>query len=199
MQHPEHELEHRPHRCDEDIVPKCRDYRTGDVATSQPCYDVASPLTSKFIWYLVKSCDALITQQAEQRFKAHGLSMIQWQVLLQLRSELSTSVTELSRKLSYDIGALSRVVDTLDRRGLLLKKRSHLDRRIVKMSLTPEGRRSMEVGLHTFVALLNTSTQPFSHFEIDQLVTLLQRMVAHLHALADRNSRLARDFDNGGH
>jgi DNA-binding MarR family transcriptional regulator len=153
-----------------------------------PYYEVNGLEPARSIGNLLKRCGAQMTQLAERRFEAQELSFTQWLVLVQLRFQSLVSMTQLSEELEYDAGALSRVVDALERGGLLSRERSRRDRRFVELALTPAGRVCMEAGLHTVAGLLNEVVQPFSQSEIDHLISLLQRTLNRLQFLTHENT-----------
>jgi DNA-binding MarR family transcriptional regulator len=82
------------------------------------------------------------------------------------------------------MGALTRVVDELERRGLVRRERSRRDRRAVEIVITPAGRRQAESAKRVIVELLNELVAPFSEAEFTALVGLLQRMLAHMQSAA---------------
>lgn len=70
---------------------------------------------------------------------AHDLSLTQLRVLGILRDR-RVGVTALASYLGLDKSTLSGLVDRAERRGLVRRERSPLDRRAVDVLLTPEGR-----------------------------------------------------------
>jgi DNA-binding MarR family transcriptional regulator len=98
------------------------------------------------------------------------------------------SATQLSKELCHDMGALTRVVDELERRGLVRRERSRRDRRAVELAITAAGRREAESGKRVIVELMNELGEHFSATELSALVGLLQRMMAVLQSTADANA-----------
>jgi DNA-binding MarR family transcriptional regulator len=78
------------------------------------------------------------------------------------------------------MGALTRVVDELERRGLVRRERSRRDRRAVEIAITAAGRRQAESAKRVVVALLNELVEPYSDAEIATLIELMQRMLVRL-------------------
>ncbi len=79
------------------------------------------------------------------------------------------------------MGALTRIVDDLEAEGLVRRERSERDRRVVEITLTPEGRRHLQTGKRIMVELLNSLVAPFSRQELETLIALMQRLMARLH------------------
>jgi DNA-binding MarR family transcriptional regulator len=56
-----------------------------------------------------------------------------------LRRSRASTVAELARELNTDPGAMTRLLDRLECKGLCRRSRSTDDRRVVNIELTPEG------------------------------------------------------------
>jgi DNA-binding MarR family transcriptional regulator len=147
----------------------------------KPYYRVANLEASNSVGYLIKRCGVLMTQSAERRFEAVSVSFTQWVALMRLSARQShISATQLSRELGHDMGALTRVVDELERRGLVRRERSRRDRRAVEIAITAAGRRQAASAKRVMVELLNELVEPYTEAEIGTLIGLLQRMLLHL-------------------
>lgn len=146
----------------------------------QPYYTLDSLEADKSVGYLMKRCGVLLTQVAERRFESLPVSFTQWVVLIHLAQQEHVSATQLSAHLGHDMGALTRVVDELERRGFARRERSRRDRRAVEIAITPAGRREAQSAKRVVVELLNRLVEPFTDQEIDTLLALLQRLRGHL-------------------
>jgi DNA-binding MarR family transcriptional regulator len=144
----------------------------------KPYYTVQNLARENSVGFLVKRCGILITQLGERCFeKTVSVTFTQWLALIWLSTQDDPiSATQLSRDLGHDMGALTRVVDELERRGLLRRERSRKDRRAVEIAITPEGRRLADEGKRAIVELLNELVQPYSLQELETLISLLQRL-----------------------
>ena len=134
--------------------------------------------------YLIVRCSVLMRQIAERALESQPISLTQWQILALLTQCSHVSPTELSEHLGHDMGALTRVVDELERDGLVRRERSERDRRAVEIAITPEGRRLAFAGKRFIVDLLNELVEPYSTAEVDALISLLQRLMSRLQAVA---------------
>jgi DNA-binding MarR family transcriptional regulator len=152
---------------------------------SKPFYSVAGLEPNTSVGFLIKRCGVLITQIAERRFESQPVSLTQWITLMTLTRFEHLSPTQLSAELGHDMGALTRVVDDLERRGLVRRERSRRDRRAVEIAVTAAGRRAADGCKRLIVELLNELVAPFSAPEISTLIGLLQRVMGHLQARAD--------------
>ncbi len=146
----------------------------------QPYYTLETLNADNSVGYLLKRCGVLMAQVAERRFEGLPVSFSQWVVLMHLGQEQHMSATQLSAHLGQDMGALTRVVDELERLGFARRERSRRDRRAVEIAITPAGRREAKNASRVVVELLNRLVEPFTDHEVNTLLALLQRLHAHL-------------------
>lgn len=82
-----------------------------------------------------------VAQQGEQLFKSHGLTSTQYNVLRILRGSGSEGLPCKSvgdRMISHDPD-ITRLLDRMEKNGLILRERQKDDRRVVKARITPQG------------------------------------------------------------
>jgi DNA-binding MarR family transcriptional regulator len=89
---------------------------------------------------IIRKADALM-QVLTDLLKPHGLSSTQYNVLRILRGagREGASSKEISSKLIARDPDVTRLMDRLEKRGLLTRDRAKEDRRVVTHQLTPEG------------------------------------------------------------
>src|SRR3569833_2585710 len=97
------------------------------------------------IGYLMKRVTSMMMDRFEASFESHGFTFTQWVVLMYLRDGISLTPAGICRELRHDSGALPRVIDQLEERGLIKRNRSHEDRRKVELELTHNGRETAEM------------------------------------------------------
>ncbi len=68
------------------------------------------------------------------------LSGMQFAVLKHLAEGAAHTAADLCRFMHYDTGAMTRILDRLEERGLVSRERSREDRRAVVLRLAPAGR-----------------------------------------------------------
>lgn len=147
---------------------------------ADPFYTADTLEAQQSIGFLVKRCGGLMSQLAERRFASEQVSFTQWMVIANLGRFERLTATALSEQTCYDMGALTRVVDDLEKSGLVRRERTERDRRVVEIALTPEGRQYLHSGKRLAVELLNSLVAPFSRQELETLVGLLQRLLERL-------------------
>lgn len=91
--------------------------------------------------------------------------------------ECATSASELCKGISYDAGAMTRMLDRLEAKGLVRRTRSPDDRRLVNLELTTAGQAAYPRLREISRRVLNHSLQDFTVDEAHQLEGLLRRML----------------------
>jgi DNA-binding MarR family transcriptional regulator len=171
---------------------------------SESYYTLESLEADKSLGFLIKRCGVVMTQIAERRFESQPISFTQWMVLMWLLQRPCASPSELSAHLGHDMGALTRVADELERKGMVRRDRSQHDRRAVELAITPDGRREALAGKRLLVQLLNELVAPYSNTEVDILISLLQRLLlrlqdaAQLSTASDPQSAASNERGNRG-
>ena len=141
------------------------------------------------VGYLMKRCGILLTQIAERRFETQPISFTQWIILIRLTQQEHITPTELTEHLGHDMGALTRIVDDLQSKGLVVRGRSETDRRAVQISATAEGRHLALETKKFVVDLANDLVEPYTAAETDLMISLLQRLLVHMEGISERKAR----------
>jgi DNA-binding MarR family transcriptional regulator len=107
-----------------------------------------------------------------------GLTSSQWVVLMNLGcSNSQQTAAELANLLNQDTGAMTRMLDRLQAKGLVKRSRSNTDRRLVHVELTEAGRRLFPQLPRVSTTVLNRVLVDFSAKEVQQLTKLLSRLL----------------------
>jgi MarR family transcriptional regulator, multiple antibiotic resistance protein MarR len=93
------------------------------------------------------------------------------------KSKCVDSTAQLCKDLSYDAGAMTRMIDRLEAKGLISRRRCPDDRRLVKLELTEAGLAALPKLRECSVRVLNHFLQGFSQVEARQLESFLGRML----------------------
>jgi DNA-binding MarR family transcriptional regulator len=106
------------------------------------------------------------------------ITAAQYVILTTLAEGPTESASGLCKGVSYDPGAMTRMIDRLERKGLVRRIRCPNDRRRINLELTSEGRAVYPRLIESAVAVLNRYLRGFSRDEILQFETFLKRMLA---------------------
>jgi DNA-binding MarR family transcriptional regulator len=123
-------------------------------------------------------------RETASRLLSLGLTEAQWRPLWMLKAGRADTAQVLARLLGVDAGAMTRMLDRLESKGLIERVRSLTDRRVTQLRLTASGEAATE-GIPEVVAGVNNDyLLGFSRDEFEQLDSLLARMRANGQALA---------------
>jgi DNA-binding MarR family transcriptional regulator len=159
--------------------------------TPQPpqFYKAGSYRAEESVGYLMKRVMLSIVQQADKGLAEHDLTMAQWVPLkhMQMQSSGSCTVAELARHANTDAGAMTRLLDRLEKKGLCKRVRSTEDRRVVQVELTPDGEAALVQVPAVMANVMNQHLAGFSKSEWIALKSYLTRMVENGDALRDQD------------
>ncbi len=139
-------------------------------------HDAASYRPEESVGYLMKRVMLSIVHQADKRLADHDLTSAQWGPLMRLRQCGQCTVAELARWNNIDAGAMTRLLDRLEKKGLCKRMRSLEDRRVVQVELTPEGERVIGHVPAVLAEVMNLHLAGFSRTEWQALKSYLSRM-----------------------
>jgi DNA-binding MarR family transcriptional regulator len=140
-------------------------------------YIAGTYASSESVGYLMKRAVGSIVCLADKRLDAHGLTSAQWGPLLMLQKAGSMPVAELARGMFIDAGAMTRMLDRLEKKQLCKRVRSTDDRRVVQVELTPQGAEAINEVPAVLADVLNAHLAGFSKSEWQALKGYLMRMV----------------------
>lgn len=154
-------------------------------APSVPFYRADRYSPDESVSYLMRRVLAGIRQATDSRLEPHGLTNAQWVPLFTLRLGAAQTAAELARVCQADAGAMTRMLDRLEAKGLLRRSRSTQDRRVVNIELTAEGEQAADKVPGAIAEVLNGYLRGFSRAEWETLKELLRRMLANAPAVAE--------------
>lgn len=102
----------------------------------------------------------------------------QWAVLMLIGNGKCSTVAELSAVMNSDMGATTRMIDRLEAKGLIERRRSTNDRRVVNLSLTDAGLKLLPRLPAAPVNMLNDLLKDFTKNDVSQLKRFLARIIA---------------------
>jgi DNA-binding MarR family transcriptional regulator len=135
------------------------------------------------VGYLIKRAWGLSLDWIEPQLTARGFSHIQFSVLMLLREGVAVTPSTICSMYRHDSGALTRVLDQLEERGLIERRRSREDRRTIELHLTPAGRKAADELVPWIAGELNTMLSDLNAVEVGQLIHLLRKVVTRLDQL----------------
>ncbi len=137
------------------------------------------------VGYLMRRVVSGIAHGVDKKLESVGLTNAQWAPLLKLHLGHAATVAELARACLVDAGAMTRMLDRLEAKGLVRRVRSTADRRVVNIELTAEGARAAKQIPAVLCEVQNAHLAGISRDEWLALKSTLQRMLDNAHALQD--------------
>ena len=141
-------------------------------------YDIATFRPSQGVGASIGRARRTIVEAIDKELAPLKISHAQWIVVMLLGDGTASTSAELCKILIYDPGAMTRLLDRLEKRGVVKRIRDGKDRRAVILELTAEGRKLYPRILQALVQVFNRLLHGFKQSEVQQLQQLLQRMVA---------------------
>ena len=114
---------------------------------------------------------------ADEQLVAMEVTSAQFIVLAALSMGEMKSASDLCKHISYDAGAMTRMIDRLEEKGLLRRSRCPNDRRLVNLELTEKGSLALPQMRRVAMRVLNRFLTGFTKAEARQLEGFLVRML----------------------
>jgi len=155
---------------------------------------------SVYLPYLLNRAGSRIASSFSETLKEeHGLALSMWRVLAALHHRDGQFVGELARMTTVEVSTLSRMLGTMQRRGLVERRRPALqavgsDARTVAIHLTEAGRALTERLIPEALRYEATALDGFTEDEARMLKSMLGRLfenMGRLEAAPRENKRLA--------
>jgi DNA-binding MarR family transcriptional regulator len=133
-----------------------------------------------------------LKREVEARMAELGLTDAQWKPLWMLKTGRADTAFELARVTGIDAGAVTRMLDRLEAKGLVERVRSETDRRVVHLRLTPEGEAAAAQVPDVLAAVNNDFLRGFTRQEWTTLKSYLQRMEVNGQELQEQHTEDVR-------
>ena len=157
-----------------------------DSASYQPGRNLGS-LVSRVKVEMLAALDHELAVDA--RLAPLEMSAAQYVIIANLAMpEGPKSAADLCKGISYDAGAMTRMLDRLESKGLVRRSRSTHDRRLMHLELTEAGRAAFPRMREIAMTVMNRFLRGFTKAEARQLESLLNRMLENAQALDARAS-----------
>ncbi len=153
-------------------------------AEATPFYDGANYDIGRSVGYWTKRAYFSLQRNLDARMQPLDLTGLQWGPLLLISRDCADTVATCARESGIDPGSMTRMLDRLEAKGLLVRERSKQDRRVVNVALTEHGQDIAAQIPYTLAEVLNQHLHGFTTAEFNQFLELLQRFVGNGEAAA---------------
>lgn len=117
-------------------------------------------------------CDAL-----DRELASLDMTAAQCVVVSMLACGCADSSSQICKEITYDTGAMTRMVDRLEKKGFLRRVRNKEDRRVVCLELTERGKEMLPDLRASTVTVMNQFLHNLTNSEVKQLEGFLKRML----------------------
>ncbi len=149
-----------------------------DTATHPPIYDARTYDPQRSIASLFGKVKGALGAAFEAELAPLDITAAQYVILMSIAHGEVSSASDLCKGISYDPGAMTRMLDRLERRGLVRRVPNPEDRRAFQLELTDEGKAVVPKLRAVGMQVLNRMLDGFSPAEARQLEGFLLRMLA---------------------
>ena len=130
-----------------------------------------------FLCFAIYSANLAFGRAYRQGLDDLGLTYPQWIAIVALWEQDGQTVSELGEKMFLESNTLTPILKKLEQMGYLRRQRDPADERQVRVSLTDEGRRLREKGMHmNLVASTGLKPDEFARLQ-ESVVTLRDNLI----------------------
>ena len=140
-----------------------------------------------FLPYLLNRAGLRVGLMFSCDIEPFNVTLPMWRVLVELWHSGEQRLGELSERTSIDISTLSRLLVAMQRKRLVVRRRSGLDSRALSLTLAPRGLALTETIAPQALRYEEVAMEGMSEREVATLKDLLKRVYRNLEA-ADRNA-----------
>lgn len=148
-----------------------------DSRVSHAFYSADNYVPEAGVGYLMRRVLHAIGQEMELLLEPSGLTNAQWVPLFKLYMGHASTVAGLACECHLDAGAMTRLLDRLETKGLCRRVRSVEDRRVVNIELTAAGRDAAKDIPAALSRVHNAHLAGFSVEEFETLKGFLHRIL----------------------
>lgn len=112
-----------------------------------------------------------------QKLRKYNITVPQFALMAAVRETKGASPTDLAQVVDGDMPTTVRIISKLEKKGLVYRQDSELDKRSYLVYLTPEGSELMEKSIPLAFEVTNTTLTGFEANEIQYLYSVVMRML----------------------
>ena len=148
-----------------------------DATIRKPIYDLKSYDPKRSIGGLLGRVKMEIGAAVDAELAPMDITAAQYVILMSIALAEADCASGLCKDMSYDPGAMTRMLDRLERRGLVRRVANPNDRRASTLELTAEGKAVYPKLRASVMDVLNRFLRGFTQQEAQQLERFLLRML----------------------
>ena len=155
---------------------------------------MADRFVDNYLLYLLARASKEISSQFHDRLKQHGLQVSEWRVLASLSDGNGMTLGELAARALQRQPTMTKIVDRMERGGLVERHPGAKDRRQVRVFITCDGRRQVSEALRDAKKHEAEVLSDYSDSEAAQLKSILRALVERNGASGEASSDVYRNL-----
>ena len=168
--------------------------------SSTPAPEISEYQLGESVGYLLARVKSTMSNMVTQRSMAElGITSQQGSILFMVASGKCVLAAELAREYGIDASAVTRLIDRLEKRGLLERQRSSEDRRQVHVRLTDRAMKEtmklygpIAADGHSLLSAMTTAELETVNAFLDKTLALQQRHLERVRGDAGKKSQRKR-------
>ncbi|WP_395713791.1 MarR family winged helix-turn-helix transcriptional regulator [Reyranella sp.] len=136
-----------------------------------------------YLPYLLNRAGNRIATAFGEEVRPLGATLQMWRVLAALRERDGRRMGDLSATTSIEVSTLTRLVDTMETKGLVARRRAADDARAIVLQVTPAGRRLTQRIVPIAERYEQVALAGFSPAEAERLKAALRRLYSNMDKL----------------
>jgi DNA-binding MarR family transcriptional regulator len=137
---------------------------------------------------LITALRARLLQGIDAELSPYDLTASQFPVLRHIGDGTCVTAAELCRCLNYDTGSMTRMLDRLADKGLIMRVRNPDDRRAVQLRLSPLGQEMFPKLIEIAEQVISRHLTGFTPEDIEQFQRFILRMLANSRSACNKTS-----------
>jgi DNA-binding MarR family transcriptional regulator len=149
---------------------------------------------SNHLPYLFKHIHSQLEVASSGQLAQFGVNVAVWRILAVLWTHDDVTHRELADLTSIEVSTLSRLSKTVQRDGLIRRKRTKEDQRTVRVTLTEKGRELAQAIIPSAVKSQDEMFANLSSKDVQMLIGLLHKVVENLNRYTEADLDIGRDL-----
>jgi DNA-binding MarR family transcriptional regulator len=137
-------------------------------------------ILQEFLPYLLNRAGVRMGLMFSRDVEPLDITLPMWRVMIELWHRGEFRLGELAERTAIDLSTLSRLLVVMQKKGLIIRRRSTLDKRALSLALTPEGLAMSERVAPFAMHYEQLAMKGMSEAEVKTLKRLLQQVFENL-------------------
>ena len=126
--------------------------------------------------YHIKSAWHAISRMYNQQAATEGFTTAIGFVLININSKEGTPATKIAPQIGLETRSLTRMLKTMEEKGLIFKKPDLIDKRSVRIYLTEEGKRKKDISVNTIREFNEQVREIVSEEDLNHFFSVFERI-----------------------